>query len=46
METKWAEVVEIIEAKKNQILVYAEAEQVDKLTAFEEYVKDLERDSF
>ena len=46
MDTKWSEVIEIIESKKNQIPVYAEAEQMEKLTAFEEYIKDLERESF
>ena len=46
IDTKWQDIVEIIEAKKNQIQIYAEAESIEKLTAFEEFIKDLERDDF
>ena len=46
IDTRWSEMVEIMEAKKHSVPVYAEAEPIDKLTAFEEYVKDLEREDF
>ena len=46
IDTRWSDMVEVIEAKKSTIPVYAEADAIDKLAAFEEYVKDLERDDF
>ena len=44
METRWKDIMALVEAKKATKSVYNEASQMDILTAFEETVKDFERE--
>ena len=44
METRFNDIMAVVEAKKASKSVYNEATQMDILTAFEETVKELERE--
>ena len=44
LETRGKDVLELIEEQKAEKPFYAEATQMDILTAFEDIMKDLERD--
>ena len=44
MDTRWKDILALVEAKKAAKQLYSEASQMDILTAFEETVKDLERE--
>ena len=44
MDTRWSDITATMEQTKHLVPVYAEAEPIEKLTAFEEYIKSLEQE--
>ena len=44
MDTRWSDIMATMEQTKHLVQVYAEAEPIEKLTAFEEYIKSLEQE--
>ena len=44
MDTRWSDITATMEQTKHLVPVYSEAEPIEKLTAFEEYIKSLEQE--
>ena len=44
LETRWKDVLTLVEEKKSSKPLYEEATQIEILTAFEETIKDMERE--
>ena len=44
LETRWKTLEDMVESKRHSKALYAELSPMDILTAFEDYIKDLEKD--